>query len=141
MMWRIALTPQEILKNTNPDVLLKSKDFSPNLVFRNKQFLTYSVPSSSGKNYRVIVKILDYDTKDCQVSCTCKFWKYYGCEYHANKHNFLYGIPTGKGSIPKVRDPNRENWVCKHVASVLSSLNQKQIRKMASSVSNKYLSR
>lgn len=136
-MRKIALTPEEILSNTNPEIIDRAKSYKPVLFFQNKGTYTYHVPSAD-RNYRVIVKVTDPKTKDCKVTCECKYWKYYGCEYHANKHNFLYLYPTGRGTKPKIRDPKNQNWVCKHVASVLREMNTKQLSKMANKVASRY---
>ena len=64
---------------------------------------------------------------DLKVSCSCKAWRWLGPEFHAKKEQFLDGRPTGTASTPDVKDPERDNRVCKHVAAVLSFVNRWEV--------------
>lgn len=52
-------------------------------------------------------------------SCSCPAWQWLGPEHNAQKGGYLDGKPRGTASEPNVKDPPRQNKVCKHVASVL----------------------
>jgi hypothetical protein len=43
-----------------------------------------------------------------------------GPEHHAKSEGYLDGRPKGTASSPDIKDPERQNRVCKHVAAVLS---------------------
>ena len=59
---------------------------------------------------------------DLSLSCSCKAWRWLGSEYHAKGEGYLDGKPTGTASTPNVKDPDRVNRVCKHVAAVMSKV-------------------
>ena len=56
------------------------------------------------------------------VACSCPAWRWQGPEYHSTTKD--YQDPNtalqGTASTPDIRDPNRVNKVCKHVAAVIS---------------------
>lgn len=56
---------------------------------------------------------------DLMVSCSCPAWQWLGPEHHAVQKDYLERGPRGTASVPFVRDPQRHNLVCKHVAAVL----------------------
>ena len=138
---RRATTIKTILTNTSDKIISKSQGLKPRQLKSKKpkkQLFTYSVPS--GKDvYTVKVKILNPKTLDCQVKCDCKAWVYQGGEYYAKTHSYIYGVPVGTATKPTKRDPKGENWVCKHIASVLNSMGEKQLSKMASRIASVYL--
>ena len=53
-------------------------------------------------------------------SCSCPAWQWLGPEHNAQQGKYLDGAPRGTASEPNIRDPQRQNRVCKHVASVLA---------------------
>lgn len=57
---------------------------------------------------------------DLMVSCSCPAWQWLGPEHHAVQNSYLERGPRGTASVPFVRDPQRHNLVCKHVAAALS---------------------
>jgi hypothetical protein len=57
---------------------------------------------------------------DLELSCSCKAWQWLGPEYHAKSESYQIGNPVGTASTPDIRDPERDNRVCKHVAAALS---------------------
>lgn len=138
-----ATTIKTILTNTSDKIISKSQGLKPKQLKSKKprkQIFTYSVPSGSD-TYTVKVKILNPKTLDCQVRCDCKAWVYQGGEYYAKTHSYLYGPPVGTATKPTKRDPKGENWVCKHIASVLNSMTERQISKMASRIASIHLNK
>lgn len=56
-----------------------------------------------------------------KVSCTCPAFLWWGSDYTAKNRNYLdkrrptYPKSRAKGHAPDVRDPDRDNLVCKHI--------------------------
>ena len=104
-------------------------------------------PDRSGGPYRVRVRVarktrnpeserlLD---KDIEVSCSCPAWRFWGSDYWASVHRYLWaptsnvpnffpdwakpGRSFSDRSYPRLRDPEGENGICKHVAAVLGQM-------------------
>jgi len=57
---------------------------------------------------------------DLELSCSCKAWQWLGPEFHARTDDYQLGKQVGTASTPDIRDPERDNRVCKHVAAALS---------------------
>lgn len=57
---------------------------------------------------------------DIEVSCSCPAWQWLGPEYHAKGESFILGKNRGTAAPPDIRDPERDNRVCKHVAAALA---------------------
>lgn len=109
----------EILKGLDPQVISKAQSMSAVVrEFEQRVFkepLTFQV----GK-YEVKVEAKgDASSPDLYLSCSCSYWQYQGCEYHALKNSYLFGTPRGSGDEPVKRDPNGTHKVCKHAYVVL----------------------
>ncbi len=63
---------------------------------------------------------LTFAKLDLELSCSCKAWQWLGPEYHAKTEAYQLSKPVGTASTPNIRDPERDNRVCKHVAAALS---------------------
>lgn len=78
--------------------------------------------------------ITKFQKMDFHVSCSCPAWRWQGPEFHSTTNN--YQDPTtglqGTASPPDIRDPDRVNKVCKHVAAVLSFTSEWSIPKSKS---------
>lgn len=61
---------------------------------------------------------------DLELSCSCPAWQWLGPEFHARQEAFQLGKARGTASPPNIRDPERDNRVCKHVAAVLATTRQ-----------------
>lgn len=59
---------------------------------------------------------------DILLSCSCPYWRWQGPEYHAKKGGYLYGPARGTASTPDIRDPERDNYLCKHAVKVLETM-------------------
>jgi hypothetical protein len=64
--------------------------------------------------------ITKFSKLELELSCSCPAWRWLGPEFHAKGEDFLLGKPIGTASTPDIRDPERDNRVCKHVAAALS---------------------
>jgi hypothetical protein len=62
-----------------------------------------------------------------RVSCSCPAWRWLGPEYHAKREQYLDGKPRGTASTPDIKDPERDNRVCKHVAAVLGLIQKWEV--------------
>lgn len=63
---------------------------------------------------------LTFAKLDLELSCSCKAWQWLGPEYHAKTESYQLSKLVGTASTPDIRDPERDNRVCKHVAAALS---------------------
>ena len=53
-----------------------------------------------------------------RVSCSCPFWRYYGCDWNAERQDYINDGPgrnQGNGAAPTVR--GKGHLICKHVAA------------------------
>jgi hypothetical protein len=59
---------------------------------------------------------------DLHLACSCPAWRWQGPEYHSTTRGYQDPATPlqGTASAPNIRDPQRVNKVCKHVAAVLS---------------------
>jgi len=66
--------------------------------------------------------VTKFQKMDFHVACTCPAWRWQGPEFHSTTEGFQDPkVPLqGTASPPDVRDPDRINTVCKHVAAVLN---------------------
>lgn len=55
-------------------------------------------------------------SRPVEISCTCEFWKFYGSDVNALANDYSERRMSN-GKPPKIRDPARENLVCKHVVA------------------------
>lgn len=75
--------------------------------------------------------VTKFHKMDFHVACSCPAWRWQGPEFHSTTKD--YQDPKsplqGTASTPDIRDPERINKVCKHVAAVLSFTKQWTIPK------------
>jgi len=81
----------------------------------------------NSKNGVLLFKANDYKVKvqtepSINVVCDCNFFQYSGPEYWAFKQGYLLGEPKGTATKPKVKDPNQNNKLCKHIVAVINQL-------------------
>ena len=109
----------EILKGLDPQVISNAHSISAVVSDFEKKVFNEPLSFQVGK-YEVRVDAKGTRAKpDLYLSCSCSYWQYQGCEYHALKNSYLFGIPRGTGDAPVTRDPNGTHKVCKHVYAVL----------------------
>lgn len=73
----------------------------------------------------------DFREMKVNVTCDCKFWKFWGPDFNSGSGNRLDPYRLGPSKIdkrspkgdpvnqaPNKRDPSRQNMICKHVAAV-----------------------
>lgn len=134
---RVAATAEQILSGLNPKFVERSKTVQATLKradVRNMRWI-FSVTSSSDKTYAVKLKAIrprknttKFSKMDLEMSCSCPAWQWQGPEYHATSApDYQLGKPRGTASTPDIRDPERHNKVCKHVAAVLNMTRQWEV--------------
>jgi hypothetical protein len=126
---RIAARLSEIEQGLNPKVLDKSRSCAVALKRADVGNLRWIFSVDCGNGTKMVklkatrkgvVKAL---TKmDVHFSCSCPAWRWLGSEYHAKKDVYLDGKPVGTASTPDIKDPERINKVCKHVAAVIGQV-------------------
>ena len=119
-----------------------SKSRSPNTTVTivksdpKKMTWTYNAtgkePWSKKGGHRVDIQLFktegmkDFREMKVNVTCDCEFWKYWGPDFNSGTGGrgidpYRLGpskIDPGVNPAPKVRDPGRHNYICKHVAAV-----------------------
>lgn len=71
-----------------------------------------------------------FSTLDLELSCSCPAWQWLGPEFHAKSEKFMLKPQNGTASTPDIRDPERDNRVCKHVAAALAITKHWEIPKV-----------
>ena len=123
---RVAARMAEITRGLDPGIRSRAKGLTPTVRKSDddKRVYHFHVPGSGGK---YLVKVqgvpgIPLAKADLKVSCTCGFWQWQGPEHHALVGGYLLGRPLGSASDPTVKDPSGSNRICKHVFSVLKTL-------------------
>lgn len=115
---KLALSPA-YLESKAPDKIVKNaRKCKVNLVnFDNPTgIFTFNVLAETKP--RTVFAALVED-KHVALSCDCPFWRYNGPEYHARVNHYLISPAYGRATNPKVRDPDKKYWLCKHTYAVL----------------------
>lgn len=125
---RTARTIQQILQGLDNAIVRRSRSARVQLKRADIQNLRWIFSVTGNHTYAVRVKasrpktnITKMDRMDLHVACSCPAWRWQGPEYHAERES--YQDPRtdlqGTASVPNIRDPERDNLVCKHTAAVL----------------------
>lgn len=67
-------------------------------------------------------QVEDKKELEVKVNCTCPAFVYQGAEYNLHKQDALLGTARGNLQAPKVRDPVRVNYGCKHIFASIRRL-------------------
>ena len=88
-----------------------------------------SEKDSKTDGHKVSIQLVDDptqvdDKKDIKVkvNCDCQAFLYQGGQFNLSERDALLGNPRGKLVAPKVRDPVRVNYGCKHVFAAIRKL-------------------
>jgi len=124
---KLAVKLSEIEGGLNPKVLERSQKCSVSVKRVDIPNLRWMFTVDSGNGPKLVRmkatrkgNVLSIAKMDVTFSCSCKAWRWLGAEYHASREKYLDGKPVGTASTPDIRDPDRINRVCKHVAAVIS---------------------
>lgn len=125
---RTAATISQMLDRLNPEFVQRSKSCSVSLKRADLQNLRWIFTVDAGNGPKVVRLKADrkgnatqFGKLDLKVACSCPAWRWLGPEFHATTKD--YQDPNtalqGTASAPNIKDPERKNLVCKHVAAVL----------------------
>jgi hypothetical protein len=64
-----------------------------------------------------------------KIYCKCPFFLYYGVQYNATRGKYLMAGVERENRKPDIRDPKRENTLCKHLSAVRDSLQGQTVKK------------
>jgi SWIM zinc finger len=134
---RVAATAEQILSGLNPKFVSRSRDVQVTLRRADRKNLRWIFSARGNKVYAVKVRATrprknttKFSKMDVEVSCSCPAWQWQGPEFHSTHGRspaptgaaeYQLGPLMGTASPPNIRDPERQNFVCKHVAAVLAS--------------------
>jgi len=125
---RVARTLEAILSGLDSEIAQRSKSSKVTLrradinnlrwIFNVVGNNAYTVKLRAARPKKNVTKLSKMDLK---LACTCPAWRWQGPEYHAKQEEFQDPRTKlqGTASTPDIRDPERDNRVCKHVAAVL----------------------
>jgi hypothetical protein len=125
---KVAATSEEILAGLDPDFQERAQACTVTLKRADIRNLRWIFVVNCGhKDWASKIKavrgkgnITDFNKLDLQITCSCPAWRWLGPEFHAKGDHYIDGKPRGTASPPNIRDPERDNFVCKHVAAVLA---------------------
>lgn len=126
---RIAAVLDTMTQGLNPDISQRSKSCSVSLKRADVANLRWLFSVNCGNGAKVVRlkasrlgNVSQFRKLDLHTACSCPAWRWQGPEFHSTTKNFQDpGTPLqGTASTPNIRDPQRVNKVCKHVAAVLA---------------------
>jgi len=131
---KVAVRLSEIEQGLNPKVRDRASTCKATLKradVRNLRWI-FSVDCGNGpKMVRLKAqrkgRVVALSKMDLHFSCSCPAWRWLGSEFHAKEETYLDGKPRGTASPPDIKDPQRVNRVCKHVAAVLTQVRSWEI--------------
>lgn len=151
-------TASDLVKGVDKHSRKRSKDIDHTFVdIKDNGLLVYKTSSGTRKDgkkyYTQFIKLTEldkylYDQSDApmreriklallgeiEVYCDCPAFLYYGFSYMASGLGYKYGNKEGR--FPKVRNPNTEGSVCKHLYAILKRFNV-QDGKVVQAINNK----
>lgn len=125
---RSAATSDQILAGLDPTFKQRAKKCSSTLKradIGNLRWI-FSVDCGNGPKAVKVKAIrkgstVQFGKLDLEMSCSCPAWQWLGPEFHAKSESYQLGPLAGTASTPDIKDPERDNRVCKHVAAVLTA--------------------
>lgn len=131
---RIAAKLSEVEQGLNPKVIDRSKSCTVSLKRADPANLRWLFSVNCGNGAKVVKlkatrkgRIVALSKMDVHFSCSCPAWQWLGSEYHAKKDQYIDGKPRGTAATPNIKDPERINRVCKHVAAVLGQVRKWEV--------------
>jgi hypothetical protein len=126
---RVAATAEQILRGLNPAFVSRSRKVQVTLKRADRKKLRWVFSVRGNHVYAVKVRAIrpranttKFSKMDLELSCSCPAWQWQGPEFHATgPKDYQLGPLMGTASTPDVRDPERQNFVCKHMAAVLAT--------------------
>jgi hypothetical protein len=133
---RVAATAEQILEGLNPKFVARSRQVAVALKRADRKNLRWIFSVKGNDVYAVKIRAIrprknttKFSKLDLELSCSCPAWQWQGPEFHSTGGHLLPGpVPEyqlgalmGTASTPNIRDPERQNFICKHVAAVLAA--------------------
>lgn len=125
---RVAATAEQILSGLNPGFVDRSRKVQVALRRADRKNLRWVFSVRGNHLYAVKVRAsrprkntTKFSKMNLELSCSCPAWQWQGPEYHSTREEYQLGPLMGTASTPDIRDPDRQNFVCKHVAAVLAA--------------------
>lgn len=135
---RIAARISDLLTDLSPKVVERGQTCSVTVRRVDAGNLRWIFAVNCGNGPKVVRvkarrvgRVVRLTRMDLDVSCSCPAFRWLGPEYHANGA-YLDGKPRGTATPPDIRDPERHNKVCKHVAAVLNFIKDWEVPKTKS---------
>lgn len=129
---KYAVKISDITKHVSPEITKRSKGVTVRLSRADPEngMWIFKSDGSNGDTHTIRIKAeQNGNTKDVskmqiKVSCSCDFFRFQGPEHYASTNGYLYGKMRGTGATPTERDPNGENWLCKHARIALDRVSK-----------------
>jgi hypothetical protein len=134
---RVAATAEQILSGLNPKFVRRSRDVQVSLRRADRKNLRWIFSATGSQVYAVKIRATrprknttKFSKMDLELSCSCPAWQWLGPEFHSTggrspppgaSPEYQLGPLMGTATPPNIRDPERQNFVCKHVAAVLAT--------------------
>jgi hypothetical protein len=124
---RVARKLGEILDGLNPKFLDRAQGAEVTVKRIDRKNLRWIFSVKGNHTYTVKLRamrkgnVTQLAKMDLELSCTCPAWRWQGPEFHSTSEKYQLGKLQGTASAPDIRDPERQNFVCKHVAAVLQA--------------------
>jgi hypothetical protein len=125
---RVAATAEQILRGLNPRFVERSRRVSVDLRRADLKKMRWLFRVKGNNVYAVKVRAMrprsnttKFSKMDLEIACSCPAWQWQGPEFHSTGKEYQLGPLMGTASTPDIRDPARQNFVCKHVAAVLDA--------------------
>jgi len=126
---RIAARLSEIEQGLNPKVQDKALTCAVTLKRADVKNLRWIFSVNCGNGPKLVrlkatrkKNIVALAKMDVAFSCSCPAWRWLGSEFHAKGEKYIDGKPRGTAGTPDIKDPERINRVCKHVAAVIGQV-------------------
>lgn len=125
---RVASTAEQILSGLDPKFQQRAKACSADLKRADLKNMRWVFAVDCGNGVKAVKirairprsNVTAFGRMDLELSCSCPAWRWLGPEFHAKGEGYLLDKPQGTASTPDVKDPERDNRVCKHVAAALA---------------------
>jgi hypothetical protein len=124
---KVASNLEDILEGLDPQYRQRSNKCTSTLKRADISNLRWIFSVDCGNGAKVVKlgairngRTTKFSKLDLELACSCPAWQWLGPEFHAHSEGYMLGSAVGTASTPDIRDPERDNRVCKHVVAVLS---------------------
>lgn len=144
---RVAATLSDVMTGLSPAVLRRSRKCKVTVKRVDMPNLRWIFSVDSGNGPKLVrmrmrrpkANVSDVSKMQVWFACSCPAWQWLGPEYHAKQHDYQDRKPVGTATPPDIKDPERVNKVCKHVAAVVAVVGKWRLDRRKASVSDGWL--